>query len=138
MYKTIKIFTISLLLLLPVVSFAQEQTKEERDQEKKFRENIEKMVENYESTLKLEYWQVFLADSILTHDYTAMSEEFKKLNDSKVENTDLYQAVSDKWMEQIYVSFKKILSEEQWTKYLKTGASGAKKARDKRLQKTKK
>ena len=134
MYKTIKIFAISLFLLLPAASFAQEQTKEEADREKKFRENIEKMVENYETSLNLEYWQVFYVDSILTHDFTAMSEELKKLGDSKVENSDIYQSVSDRWMEQIYNSFRKVFNDEQWAKYLKTGAARSKKARDKRQE----
>lgn len=137
MYKTIKIFAISILLLLPVASFAQEQSKEELDREKKFRENIEKMVENYETTLNLEYWQVFYVDSILTHDFTAMQEEFTKLGKSKVENSDIYQTVSDKWMESVYNAFHKIFNEEQWAKYLKSGAAREKKARDKRIEKSK-
>lgn len=137
MYKTIKFFAISLFLLLPAASFAQEKSKEELDREKKFRENIEKMVENFETSLNLEYWQVFYVDSILTHDFTAMSEEMKELGKSKVENPDIYQSVSDKWMERIYSSFQKIFNEEQWAKYLKTGAGREKKARDKRKEKTK-
>jgi len=137
MYKTIKIFAISILLLLPLASFAQEQSKDELDREKKFRENIEKMVENYETTLNLEYWQVFYVDSILTHDFTAMQEEFTKLGKSKVENSDIYQTVSDKWMESVYNAFHKIFNEEQWAKYLKSGAAREKKARDKRIEKSK-
>jgi len=38
-------------------------------------------------------------------------------------------------MEKIYESFRKILNEEQWQKYLKSGALKAKNARDKREQK---
>ncbi len=110
-------------------------SKEEMDREKKFREGIDKLVENYENDLKLEGWQVFYVDSILTHDYTAMNEEMKQMSSAKVENPDLYQVVQDKWMEQIYNSFHKILDEKQWARYLKNGASRDKKNRDKRAAK---
>ena len=132
MYKFIKYLFICLLFVAPTVMFAQEQTKEEMDREKQFRENIDKMVENYENDLKLEGWQVFYVDSILTHDFTALSEELKQMSKAKVENSDLYQAVQDKWMEQMYNAFHQVLDEQQWARYLKNGASKNKKNRDKR------
>ena len=137
-HKVIKYLFICLLFVSPAGLFAQEMTKEEMDREKQFRETIEKMVENYENDLKLEGWQVFYVDSILTHDFTALSEEIRQMSKAKVENPDLYQAVQDKWMEQIYNAFHKILNEEQWTKYLKQGAARDKKNRDKRKAKAKK
>ena len=134
-HKVIKYFFICLLFSLPFNLFGQEMSKEETDREKKFREGIDKLVENYENDLKLEGWQVFYVDSILTHDYTAMNEEMKQMSSAKVENPDLYQVVQDKWMEQIYNSFHKILDEKQWARYLKNGASRDKKNRDKRAAK---
>ena len=65
----------------------------------------------------------------------APSDAWEALQGNKVENTDLYVMVQDKWMEQIYNSFHKIFDEEQWTKYGKMGAARAKKARDKRAAK---
>ena len=67
--------------LMPAL-FAQEPLTPE-EKEKKFYEFIEKEVERYESTLKLESWQVFYVDSILTHDYRAMQEEFEALQARK-------------------------------------------------------
>ncbi len=62
--------------MTPALSAQEQLTPEEK--EKKFYEFIEKEVERYESTLKLESWQVFYVDSILTHDYRAMQEEYLK------------------------------------------------------------
>ena len=64
-----------------------------------------------------------------------MSEETKALAENRVENPDLYQIISDKWENATYEAFHKILDEAQWKKYLKGGASRAKKARDVRAAK---
>ena len=122
-------------MLLPAVSFAQEMSKEEMDAEKKFREGIDTIIEKYESDLKLESWQVFYLDSILTHDFQALRDEIKSMGKAGVENPDLYIEVQDKWQEQIYNSLSKVFDEEQWARYLKSGAGKEKKARDKRKAK---
>lgn len=128
-----KYFCLLLALALSVPAFAQEQ--EPRDQEKKLRESIEASLEKYEKTLELEYWQVFYLDSIMTHDYGAMMKELESKSKAKVENSDIYIQVQDKWNEQMYNAFRKVLNEEQWNKYLKQGAAREKKARDKRQEK---
>ena len=133
-YKAIIIFGIAALLLLPFAAGAQ-QPQTEEEELKQLREIVDKTVENYEGVLRLEDWQSFYVDSILTHDYTALSQELKALRAAKRNNTDVYQQVQDKWAEQIYVSLQKVFNEEQWAKYLKTGAAREKKARDKRAAK---
>lgn len=125
-----------LLLLLPLSVFAQEQKTPEQ-QEKEFRESIEKEVDRIADNLDLDDWQIFYVDSILIHDYTAMQQEMMELNSAKVSNMDIYYAAQDKWMEAIYNSFHKIFTDEQWAKYLKTGAARDKKVRDKRAAKRK-
>ncbi|MBO4605728.1 MAG: hypothetical protein J5667_04225 [Bacteroidales bacterium] len=128
-----KIFRILVfaLVLLPAAVFAQEQkTPEQR--EKEVREWIDKEVEKYTRALDLDFAQEFYVDSILTHDYYAMMEETKEKSIAKVSNSDIYQAIQDKWAERIYVAFRKVLDDEQWEKYLKGGAGREKKARDKR------
>lgn len=129
-----KIAVILALCTLSAVLFAQEQ-KSEKDKQKQFYEAIDQQIERLTISLDLEDWQVFYVDSILTHDYTALQQEFEQLSQSKVSNTDLYYATQDKWQEQIYQSFHKVFNEEQWAKYLKTGAARDKKARDKRAAK---
>ena len=128
-----KYFCFALALALSVPLMAQQQSPE--DQEKKLRESIETMLEKYEQTLELEYWQVFYLDSIMTHDYGAMMKELESKSKAKVENSDIYIQVQDKWNEQMYNSFRKVLNEEQWNKYLKQGAARDKKSRDKRQEK---
>jgi hypothetical protein len=47
----------------------------------------------------------------------------------------MYQAVQDKWMDQIDVTYKRIFTEKQWAAYLKSGAGKLIKAREKRKAK---
>lgn len=126
--------TTIVFLLAGVLCFAQ-QPQDEKAREKQFRENIDREVERYTDVLKLDDWQVFYVDSVLTCNYTAMRDELKAMSESRVSNQDLYFQVQDKWMEKTYIAFKKFLNEEQWTKYLKIGAARDKKARDKRSEK---
>jgi hypothetical protein len=78
---------------------------------------------------------VFYVDSTLKHDFPAWVEESNKLQASKVTNSAMYIAVSDKWMDQIDATYKKIFTPEQWAAYLKSGAGKALKAREKRKEK---
>ena len=126
------LFAAIALLFSGGTAFAQEQMSPE-EKEKKMVEFIQKEVEKLESSLKLEDWQTFYADSILTHD--ALQAELDALQEAKVSNTDLYTKASDKWADKIYEAMHKIMNEEQWEKYLKQGAAREKKARDKRKAK---
>ncbi|MBO4476325.1 MAG: hypothetical protein J5737_06365 [Bacteroidales bacterium] len=129
-----KIVALLSICLLPFVLSAQEQkTPEQR--EKEFYEAVQQQIDRLTALLDLDDSQIFYADSILTHDYTAMQEEYVSLSQAKVSNADIYYDVQDKWMEQIYNSFHRILDEDQWQKYLKSGAARDKKARDKRAEK---
>lgn len=127
------LFAAFCLLISFVTAQAQQMSPEER--EKKMEEYIQKEIDRFESSLKLEDWQVFYTDSILNHDYRALQQELNELSESKVSSADLYTKVSDKWAEQMYNSMHKILNEKQWDKYLKMGAGREKKARDKRKAK---
>ena len=133
--KTKFILTAALFLAFCGFAAAQEQPLTPEQQEKKMRESIEEMVLNYEENLKLESWQTFYVDSILTHNIGAMNAEMQEFSRNRVENWDLYYIVQDKWSEETYNAFRKILNDEQWASYLKSGAAKAKKARDKRAAK---
>lgn len=128
-----------LTCLLAVISalatplMAQNQPPQSPEQqEKQMMEFIDNEVKRLSGLLDLEYWQEFYVDSTLTHDYHAMGEELQKLQIAKVENSDLYANVRDKWLEQIDATYKRIFNEAQWKKYWKSGAERAQKARDKR------
>ena len=121
-----------------LTAYAQQGMPSPEEQEKKMAEFIEKEIDRFESSLKLEDWQVFYVDSILNHDYRAMQEELNNLMAAKVSNSDIYMKASDKWMENIYVAFRKVLNDDQWAKYLKGGAARDKKSREKRKAKMEK
>lgn len=104
-------------------------------EEKDFYNNIMEEVDRLSSTLALEDWQTFYVDSILTADYMGMRAAMKRLQDSKVSNTDIYIATQDEWTEKIYQAVCGVLNEEQLKKYLKSGAERDKRARDKRKAK---
>ncbi len=111
---------------------AQEMTAEEKKAEKEFYESVEREIDRLTNTLKLEDWQVFYVDSILTHDYKAMQDELRALQAKKVTNTDMYYDIQYKWQDCIYEAFQKVFDEDQWSKYLKSGAARDKKTRDKK------
>ena len=108
----------------------QSQNPEERirELEKGIQESVDKFADNY----KLEDWQIFYVDSIMMHDFKAMDEELQQLQKTKATNTDLYQQIQDKWTEQMYNAFHKVLNEDQWKRYLKNGAERERKNREKR------
>ena len=130
-----KFFWILALSFLSFGAFAQNQSPEE--EEKQLRKAIDAQIENYTDLLKLEDWQIFYLDSILTNDFSAMMAELKELRQAKVSNQDAYMIVQDKWSEQIYNSLKGVFDENQWAKYEKSGAARDKKAREKRAAKRK-
>ena len=114
---------------------AQAMTADEKKAEKEFYESVGKEVDRLTNILKLEDWQVFYVDSILNHDYKAMQDELKDLQSKKVTNTDMYYDIQYKWQDRIYEAYEKIFDENQWAKYLKSGAAREKKNRDKKRAK---
>ena len=126
---------LSILAALTVLAtglHAQNPPQGQEQREKQMLEYIDKEVQRLSDMLKLEYWQEFYVDSILTHNLSAMAEELAQLQQAKVENTDLYMDVRDKWNEETDQALARVFDETQWKKYLKTGAGREKKARDKR------
>lgn len=127
---------IALFILSVFTAKAQnQQPQTPEQQEKQLMEFVDKEVQRLSNLLNLEYWQEFYVDSTLTHDLKAMTDEMAKLRGAKVENTDLYQGVQDKWMQQIDDNYKRYFTEEQWKKYWKSGGERAWKAREKRKKK---
>ena len=126
---------LALCLSMTLARAQQPLTPEQR--EKQLFEYVDKEVQRLSVLLELEYWQEFYVDSTLTHDLTAMNEEMEKLQSAKVENTDLYINVQDKWMQQIDDSYKRLFTADQWAKYWKSGGKRAQDARDKRNKKKK-
>ena len=135
-----QLFTLAAAFCLSVFALGAQnqgpQTPEER--EKQLLEYIDKEVKRLSDQLGLEYWQEFYVDSTLTHDLHAMQDEMAEYQKAKVANTDLYQSVQDKWMEQIDNTYKRYFTDEQWKKDWKASGQRAQKARDKRKAKAEK
>jgi len=123
------------LFLSIFIGKAQNQQLTPEQKEKQILESIDKEKERLRDLLELEYWQEFYVDSILTHDYYALTDELEAMQKAKVENTDLYVTIQDKWMQQIVDSYKKVFNEDQWAKYMKSGGQRAQRDRDKRREK---
>ena len=127
------------LLLGTVTLSAQNQGPQTPEQkEKQLLEFIDREVKRLSDQLELEYWQEFYVDSTLNHDYHALQEEMEELQKTKVGNTDIYQNVQDKWMQQIDDSYHRFFNEEQWQTYWKSTGQRNQKARDKRKAKAEK
>ena len=126
---------LALCLSVTIARAQQPQTPEQR--EKQLLEYVDKEVQRLSTLLELEYWQEFYVDSTLTHDFKAMNEEMEKMQGAKVENSDLYINVQDKWMQQIDDTYKRLFTADQWAKYWKNGGKRAQDARDKRNKKKK-
>lgn len=124
------IFSVAIALFLGLTSgFAQDKKTPD------LIESCEMEADRLEGVLDLEPWQTFRVDSTLKHDYPAMNEEIMHLREAKFENSDIYQAVQDKWLATIDESYKRIFTPEQWAVYLKQGAARSIAAREKRIAK---
>ena len=135
--KIYRYLCVALLALLQVFAAgAQNQPPQTPEQkEKQLLEFVDREVQRLSAQLELEYWQEFYVDSTLTHDYREMGAELEEMQRARVENTDLYLVVQDKWMQRIDDSYRRFFTDEQWKKYWKSGGRKAQEARDKRKNK---
>jgi hypothetical protein len=135
-YDNMKVLYFVLAMVL-MVSASVDAAAQEQEPEKApdVYEQAEMEADRLQKVLDLEDWQVFYVDSTLKHDFPAMMAEYDRLRASKVSNQLIYQAVHDRWMEQIDATYKKIFNPQQWAAYLKSGAAKAQKAREKRRAK---
>ena len=127
-----KALLLPVLMLAGMLAVSVEASAQEQQKQPDIYEQAETEADRLQRILDLEDWQVFYVDSTLKHDFPAMMAEYDKLRAAKVSNTSMYQAVQDKWMEQIDATYKKIFNPQQWAAYLKSGAAKAQKAREKR------
>ncbi|MBP3203316.1 MAG: hypothetical protein J6M31_06925 [Bacteroidales bacterium] len=134
-YRFLNILVAGSLSVFTLAAQNNQGPQTPQEKEKALMEGIDKEVQRLSELLDLEYWQEFYVDSTLTHDLKARNEELEKMQQAKVENRDLYQAVFDKWMQQIDDSYKRFFTPQQWEKYWKSSGKRAQKERDKRKEK---
>ena len=130
-----KVLTFALSFVIMLLCSFVEVSAQEKNNQPDIYEQAEMEADRLQKVLDLEDWQVFYVDSTLKHDLPAMMAEYEELRKSKVNNTSMYQAVQDKWMDQVDRTYQRIFSSEQWTLYLKSGAARAQKVRAKRKEK---
>lgn len=93
-----------------------------------------KIADQMERDLELDIAQVFMIDTLYQHAYTEYYADIEKLSKAGVPSTSSqYLRTSDKWGDYIDKVLEKILTEQQWAKYLKGDGGRAKKQRDKRM-----
>lgn len=95
---------------------------------------INTQLETLTRTFKLDEVQVFFVDSVLQHNFPAMSQEFEETRKTGASNQETYQIISDKWMAATDDAFQRIFTKEQWAKYMKSSYGKEKKRRDRRIQ----
>ena len=127
--KVLMMVSAAMFMLLASQGIASAQQQEEAPD---IYEQAEMEADRLQRILDLEDWQTFYVDSTLKHDFPAMMAEYEELKNAKVANTSMYQAVQDKWMEQIDKTYERIFNPKQWAAYLKSGAAKMQKAREKR------
>lgn len=118
---------IAAILMVPAIAFSQ------NNEQKDIHQMASEAADYLNRMLELEDWQVYQIDSTFLHDYGEMTRELDVIRKKGATNSDLYQQISDKWMDIIDASMQKILSPEQRARYMKVTTYGkAKRERDKR------
>ena len=130
-----KLNTYVLAVAVTMLSVAFGSSAQQPQNQPDVYEQAEQEADRLQRLLDLEDWQVFYVDSTLKHDFPAMMAEYDQLKASKMSNQSMYQAVHDKWMDQIDNTYRRLFDDRQWAAYLKSGAAKAQKARDKRRAK---
>jgi hypothetical protein len=123
------------VLIAFLIFFSGFETYAQQQEQPDIFEQAEVEADRLQRLLELEDWQTFYVDSILKHDYSAMMTELQQFQKAKVSNAAMYISVQDKWRDKIDESFRKVFNDAQWTRYLKSGAGKAQKAREKRKAK---
>ena len=117
------------LMMTALPALGQEQEKP--SPEKFAADHIEFLVRN----LEIDEIQIFYADSIYQHNFFELIEEMESLKKKGMSANSVYEEVSDKWLDATDRALEKILTPEQWKKYLRTSFGKEKAKRDKRMAK---
>ncbi|MDD2420241.1 MAG: hypothetical protein PHO51_02045 [Bacteroidales bacterium] len=83
--------------------------------------------------LDLDYYQVFKVDSTLQTDLAGVMAEFEKMKKGGLQNPESYREVQKRWQDKTEESFYKIMTPEQFERYLKIIGT-PKKERKKKLE----
>lgn len=107
------IFTLS-ALMLGTQLFAQQQQEQKSPEELAIAE-----ANKLETLLLLDGAQLFYIDSILRHNYMALSNDMEALQARGSQDINSYTTTKEKWIQKTIDAFKEVLDEQQHIKYLK-------------------
>lgn len=126
--KKIKLLLAVAVLCLATSAFAQ------NDKEPSIEEIIANQIEAFDKLLHLDDIQLFYMDSILQVNLPSMQAELESVKNSGAALSESYLVVSDKWNDETDNAIKKILTEEQWKKLMKSPYGREKEKREKRMK----
>ena len=108
-------FLLAITLLLGCnMLMAQEQPEQKSPEEMAIIE-----ADKLEKELQLTGAQLFYVDSTLRHNFMALSDDMAALRARGSQDVDTYTTIREKWIQKTIDSFKGILDEQQYIKYLK-------------------
>ena len=107
----------------------QEGSRQEPDYDEIAAKQVNELLDRY----KLDDIQAFKVDTLLQHYVPIYNEEIRRVRDAGASQAQSYQRVVDFWGDFLDNEYKKIFTEEQWKRYMKSYAGKEKKKRDKRL-----
>lgn len=121
---------IIVIFLISVPVFGQQDEKPKEPEEVAAQE-----AERLEKLLDLAPHQVFYVDSILQHDMRAMRNEMEAMQKSGMQEYSNYNKVRERYVAQIEAGYKKIFTDDQWLRYLKSTGKYKKEKKDKKKSK---
>ena len=127
-----RVLLTSALLFLSAAISAQEQQQEKP---KTPVEIAQEQSDKLQIELKLNNKQLFQVDSVLQANLTGVNDEFEKMKKGGRLTNEAYIQVRDDWQLKTEDAFKKILTEEQFKKYMIYIGKMDKKGRMKKIPK---
>jgi hypothetical protein len=101
--------------MIPAYMSAQDQQQEKQ---KTPVEIASEQADKLQEQLKLNNKQLFQVDSVLQNNITGVTADFEKLKKGGRMSSEAYIQVRDSWQLKTEEAFKKILTEEQFKKYM--------------------
>lgn len=125
-----KTVTLKSILLLITVLVTLSLSAQEQTPRKSPIELASEQAERFGEELKLNHYQLFMVDSILQTNLTAISKEFEEMQKGGMQNPESYKAVQKKWQKKTDDAFAQLFTIEQFDRYLRiTGVPGKERKR---------
>ncbi len=111
-------YTMSILLAIAALFIFSPLAAQEQPQKSPEEMAIEE-ADRLEKELMLNGAQLFYVDSVLRANFLGLQEDMETLRGRGSEDYDTYNTVREKWIQKTMDSFKGILDEQQYIRYLK-------------------